>query len=145
MDYLKEIRELVVKGCELAGRPVKKGDFEIVYQPKNHIPKSLPNGKIAIYTFLYNDKFLKIGKAGKNSKARYQSHHYHTKSGKSTLANRLVKDDNFKAFVNEQNVKSWIKENCERYDIIIDKSYGNYFLNFIEGLLHYKYNPMFEG
>jgi hypothetical protein len=47
--------------------------------------------------------------------------------------------------VNANNVNQWIKDNYERFDVIIDAKHQKVALNFIEGLLHYKYNPKYEG
>ena len=145
IDYKKEISDLIVSSSKLTGKLITTSDFEIAYQGLNHKPKSLPKGKVAVYTFLYNGQFLKIGQTSYN--ARYQSHHYHTKSGRSTLANSLVNDPKMPT-VNTNNVNSWIKNNCERYDVLIDANKFSkdikFVLNFIEGLLQYKYNPKYE-
>lgn len=143
-DYTNEIKELIIKASALTGKPISEDSFYIEHQPINHSPKALPDGKMAVYTFVSNDEFLKIGKADKKSKARYQSHHYYIKSGSSTLARSLVKDSN-ESTINESNVRGWIISNCERFDIIIDSSLGSMTLDFIEGVLHYKYNPRYEG
>jgi hypothetical protein len=145
MNFIKEITDLIINASTVVGKPLTSSDFTIVYQPLMHIPLALPNNKMAIYTFVYNDEFLKIGQANVNSKARYQSHHYYTRSGRSTLANSLIDDSSMNSLVNTNNVNQWIKKNCERFDVIIDSKYGKYTLNFIEGLLHYKYNPRYEG
>lgn len=69
--------------------------MKVVYQPLNHKPLALPEGKMAVYTFVYNgNQFLKIGKAGPNSSPRYQSHHYYIDRGPSTLARSLVNNAN---------------------------------------------------
>ena len=143
-DYTNEIKELIIKASALTGKPISEDSFYIEHQQINHSPKALPNGKMAVYTFVSNDKFLKIGRAGKKSKARYQSHHYYIKSGSSTLARSLVNDTN-EPTITENNVRNWIISNCERFDVIIDASLGSMTLNFIEGMLHYKYNPRYEG
>lgn len=145
MNYSNEIKQLIIDASKLIGSPITEKDFYIEYQPLGHKPKALPKGKMAVYTFIYNGTFLKIGQANSKSKARYQSHHYYVDSGSSTLANSLLKDSNMSALVNENNITQWIKDNCERYDVIIDEKYGKTALNFIEGMLHYKYNPKYEG
>ncbi len=89
--------------------------------------------------------FLKIGQANVNSKARYQSHPYNVGSANSTLAKSLLNDQSMTGLVNITNVNQWIKDNCERFDVIIDSKHKKVALNFIEGLLHYKYNPKYEG
>ena len=143
--YKEEILNLVKGACELVGKPLLESQVYMVYQSLGHKPLQLPSGKMAVYTFVYQgSEFLKIGKAGPNSGPRYQSHHYHTKSGTSTLANSLVNDVNM-PMVNDSNVEEWIKNNCERYDVILDASLGNMLLDYIEGMLHYKYLPRYEG
>lgn len=135
---------MVEAACLIAGKPISDTQISIVYQQLNHDPIVLPEGKMAVYTFVYKgNQFLKIGKAGPNSKARYQSHHYYIKSGKSTLANSLVNDSTMS--VNANNITGWIKNNCERYDVILDASLGKMLLDYIEGMLHYKYLPKYEG
>lgn len=146
MGLKDEMAKLITDASAAIGKPMIEGiDFEVIHQPLNHMPLRLPNGKIAVYTFYYNGIFLKIGQANIKSKARYQSHHYHIKSGRSTLANSLVSDPTMNSIVNASNVTNWIRQNCERYDVLIDgNKYNKLTLNFIEGLLHYYYNPRYE-
>lgn len=47
--------------------------------------------------------------------------------------------------VDATNVTVWIKQNCERYDVILDASLGKMLPDYIEGMLHYKYLPKYEG
>lgn len=143
-DYIKEIERLIIEASKATGKKLTKNDFYISHQEKSHIPLRLPKGKMAVYTFIYNGEFLKIGQANKNSSARYQSHHYYVRSGKSTLANSLLNDVNMSSIVTSSNVTQWIKDNCERYDVIINEEHGKETLNFIEGLLQYKYKPRYE-
>lgn len=146
MNYKSEIENLITNTSAVTNTPLMLNqDIYIVYQPQKHTPLPLPKGKMAVYTFVYNGIFLKIGQANKKSKARYQSHHYYIKSGKSTLANSLMKSNLISTPINTTNVTQWIKDNCERYDIIIDEKFGKYTLNFIEGLLHHQYKPKYEG
>lgn len=55
----------------------------------------LEDGKMGIYMFcyMYKDKevFLKIGKAGEKTKARFSTQHYCINKTKSTLAKSLIK------------------------------------------------------
>lgn len=144
IDYGKEIENLITNASKAIGKELTKTDFYINYQGKCHSPQKLPAGKMAVYTFIYNGEFLKIGQANKKSSARYQSHHYYIKSGKSSLANSLLKDESMSSIVTKLNVAQWIKSNCERYDVIINEELGKQTLNFIEGLLQYKYKPKYE-
>jgi len=46
----------------------------------------------------------------------------------------LLKDTTMSSLVNPETVKSWIKSNCERYDVIIDGTkFDKYTLNFVDG------------
>lgn len=146
MDLKEDIAKLITDASFAIGKPMIEGvDFDMFYQGLNHNPHALPKGKIAVYTFYYDDQFLKIGQANINSKARYQSHHYYIKSGPSTLANSLLVDATMIEIVNESNVTEWIKSNCERFDVIIDGlKHDKMTLNFVEGLLHYYYRPKYE-
>lgn len=146
MGLKEDIAKLITDASYAIGKPMIEGvDFDMFYQGLNHKPYALPKGKIAVYTFYYDNQFLKIGQANINSKARYQSHHYHIKSGSSTLANSLLDDDTMNGIVSTSNVTKWIKTNCERFDVIIDGSkHDKMTLNFVEGLLHYYYRPKYE-
>ena len=93
MGLKKDIAKLITDASKAIGKPMIEGeDFNMIHQPLKHKPLALQKGKIAVYTFYYKGQFLKIGQANSNSGARYQSHHYHIKSGVSTLANSLIKD-----------------------------------------------------
>ena len=64
MGLKEEIAKLITDASAAIGKPMIEGiDFEIIHQPLNHTPLSLPNGKMAVYTFYYKRNFLKIGKA----------------------------------------------------------------------------------
>lgn len=100
---------------------------------------------MAVYMFLFNSDFLKIGKANHRSNARFCSHHY-SLSAPSTLAKSLLADYEMISFnITPSNVKDWIKTNCRRIDIIIDADLGVFALDLIEGIMHYKYEPRYEG
>lgn len=147
MGFDRDIAKMITDTSAAIGKPMVEGiDFYMVHQPLGHTPLALPKGKMAVYTFCHNGQFLKIGQANINSKARYQSHHYHLKSGSSTLANSLVNDPKMSSLVNPSNINQWIKNNCERFDVIIDgNKHDKMTLNFIEGLLHYFYRPTYEN
>lgn len=142
LSTIEDITSLIVNESANTGKPILASEFSIIYQPKGHNPLKLPDGKMAVYTFIYNDKFLKVGQAQCNP--RYQSHHYHT-SQISSLGKSLVNDPSMSQLVNSTNVKTWVRSNCERFDVLFDIQLGKITLNFIEGLLQYKYQPKYEG
>lgn len=146
MNLIKEIYSLIFDVSSILGKPIEKESIEIINRGKPHKPESLPAGKMGVYLFLYDDVFLKIGKAGPKSNARFYSQHYNPKSAKSTLAASILSDStNSYEGVGEENVGDWIKENCTRIDIIVDSYLGIFALELIEAALHYKYEPIYEG
>jgi len=56
----------------LAGHALVMEDLEVVFCPAPHDPpRRLPAGRMAIYGFWAGGRWLKIGKAGQKSAARY--------------------------------------------------------------------------
>lgn len=147
---IKELKNLIIETTKLAGKPfIYDKDFKIIHQPVGHKPAKLEEGFMAVYTFLWNDTFLKVGQVGAKSNARYQSQHYLTFRNRldaSTLARSITDDSSMNYLgLNDDTVGEWIKNNCERFDVLIDAKYGKIVLNFIEGLLQYKLEPKYEG
>lgn len=127
---------------------IKDGDIEIEdlgvpHQP----PKTIPEGKMAVYSFFYNGKALKVGKAGPKSKARYTSQHYSAGSAPSTLAASLESkpEEIGLTKLDVSNSKEWLKENTQRINFIINSSLGVDALNLIEAFLIAKLSPIYEG
>ncbi|MDY6063525.1 MAG: hypothetical protein SPI51_00755 [Candidatus Enterosoma sp.] len=144
MGLKEDIAKLITDASTAIGKPMIEGaDFDIIHQPLKHKPVPLQKGKIAVYTFYYNGDFLKIGQSVDNS--RYQSNHYTECKGQSRLANSIKADQKMMAVVGNSRIDDWIKNNCERYDVLIDASkHDKMTLNFVEGLLHYYYKPKYE-
>src|SRR5436309_10093554 len=92
-DIEKALREFA------AARAFDLCVFEIEYLAAPHKPPSrLPPGKMAVYGFwLEGWRWLKIGKAGPNSSARYAYQHYNGRAG-STCAGSLQSDPNMPVF-----------------------------------------------
>jgi hypothetical protein len=131
---------------EILGKEINRSKYKIIDRGIPHEPKSLPKNTMGVYIFLYKGKFLKIGKAGPNSNARFLSQHYNPNSAKSTLAKSILSDKRMENLgINELNVGTWIKNNCRRIDIILDKDLGIFALELVEAILHYKYEPVYEG
>lgn len=146
MDYVAEFDEIIREVSGALGKTLDKRKYEIVDRGVPHIPKLLPAGKMGIYTFWYDGKFLKIGKAGPKSNARYFSQHYLPNSARSTLAASILNDKRMQGkCISEDNVGTWIKNNCRRIDILMDADLGIFSLELVEAALHYKYEPVYEG
>jgi hypothetical protein len=135
-----------LKALELTGTKVDASKIVVDDLGCPHTSKGLPHGKMAIYTFQRGNRYLKIGKAGPNSDARFRSQHYNPNRAKSNLAKSLLDDPDMAAFnLNEKNIEKWIKNNVRRIDILIEQDVGILVLNFLETFLHCKYRPKYEG
>lgn len=146
MNTLICIEEIISDVTSVLDKPIERTRFEVIDRGVPHVPVSLPEGKMGVYIFLYEDRFLKIGKVGLNSNARFKSQHYLPYSSKSNLAKSILSDETMICKgINEKNVGDWIKNNCQRVDVLIDSSLGIFSLGLIEAVLHYKFEPIYEG
>ncbi|MHC1694003.1 MAG: hypothetical protein AB9835_01740 [Eubacteriales bacterium] len=146
INYSKEYYEIIEKVSSLLGKPINTDSIEVIYRGMPHIPKGLKPGMMGVYTFIYKDTFLKIGKAGPNSSARFLSQHYNPHSAMSTLAASILADTEMNNLgITESSVGEWIKNNCIRIDILMHADLGIFALELVEAILHYKYNPKYEG
>lgn len=146
-DYRSEIENLIRRELALLGRESDADKIKVVDLGVPHTPRKLEAGTMAVYTFNLEGKFLKIGKVGSESPARFTYQHYKASGSPSTLAKSLLEDSSMKEryLLNESNVSGWIKEHCQRIDILIPVELGIFTLNLIEAVLHYKYEPVYEG
>jgi hypothetical protein len=143
-----EILGNLIEVLRLAGIAYNNGDIEIEDLGVPHLPpKTIPEGKMAVYSFFYNGKALKVGKAGPKSKARYTSQHYSAGSAPSTLAASLENEPE-KIGLRKPDVansKEWLKKNTQRINFIINSSLGVDVLNLVEAFLIAKFSPVYEG
>jgi hypothetical protein len=125
-----------------------------------HRGHKLPEGVCAVYVFSlstdYGDqvpagrnRILKIGKAGCNSNARFQSQHYNPSSAPSNLAHSLLEAKIFWLYLgitemSETNVRSWIEENTDRDNFYLSASDASR-LSRLEIYLRGRLGPVFEG
>ena len=151
-----EIDDIIQNVSETLGKQFPRNAYSIIIKDKgkSHLTEDLPKEKMGVYAFYYKENtntpgiFLKIGKAGPNSNARWKNQHYDPHSSKSNLSKSLLTDNSFKnkTGINEQNVGQWIKDNTQRIEIIMDyKALGIFALELVESSLHYKYEPKYEG
>ncbi len=126
---------------------INRNMYNIEFLPFPHIkPTYLKKGYSAVYIFIYNDTFLKIGKANSKSTARFCNQHYNPNSCQSNLAKALLNDEDFKHLnLNVNNISEWIQKNLTRINIMIDNKCGKAATELIESILHYKYRPKYEG
>ncbi len=137
MKYIEEITRQL-------GYALSEDDYFIEDMGCPHTqPKKMPNGYAAVYIFVYQNEFLKIGKANANSHARFVSQHYGF-SAISTLAKSICSDERFTSIgVSRENVKLWMMENLQRINIYVKANKAT--TELIEAILHYAFRPRYEG
>lgn len=138
-----------LKALKLAGLTLESNRISVDDLGCPHTPRGLPKGKIAIYTFQRDGRYLKIGKAGPKSNAQFRNQHYGPRRAKSNLAKSLLADPDLVMFsLTENNIDQWIRNNIRRIDILIDlvdEQTDIFVLNFLEAFLHCKFRPKYEG
>lgn len=145
MDILTEIKPFMYKMLNEVKIYPNEEQIKAIDRGKPH-KSTFVTGKMYVYTFRYDGEFLKIGKAGSNSKARLYSQHYHPGSSQSNLAKSIMLDPKMSdKLLTNSTVGDWIKNNVDRIDIEIDAALGVFALNFIESILHCLYQPRYEG
>jgi hypothetical protein len=113
---------------------------------ETHRPARLPKGLFAVYIFVYQNIVLKVGKvSGTKNNDRYYQHHYLVKGASSTLAKSIMQDADYSHLVKDGNVREWIVNNTERYNIQIPKELGANFIHFVEAFFIIRFNPKYEG
>lgn len=129
-------------------------EIEVLKAP--HQSFNLPKGNQAIYIFEKDGIFFKIGKVGEKTNNRFRYQHYKPNSNGSTLAKSILNNRENKSLrevfnseilnsLSDENIESFIKQNMNRINIYMDISLGEFYLNLLEALLHYRLNPVFEG
>lgn len=147
MDYPLEFSSLIARVSLATGRAISSDDYEIIDRGIPHTPPTkIPIGKMAVYCFIHNGRFLKVGKANAKSKERYCYQHYNPKSAPSTLAMSILKDNDYADMqLDDSMIGTWIKNNCQRVDVLIKEELGVFALDLIEKVLQYRYEPKYEG
>jgi len=124
---ISSIEELIIEVIEAYKKVTKELDkefkFEVKKHGKQHEQDKMTDREIAVYMFFDKDKALKIGKANIGSKGRFETHHYkcayrYTKDGRkdqSRLANKIIRDEKFKAQI-EDDIPKFIKDNKKERD-----------------------------
>jgi hypothetical protein len=150
-DWRDELETALAKFltvAELADDPIAKSDIAVEYLNAPHRPPGrLPVGMMAVYGFWGDGVWLKIGKVGPNSHARYTTQHYRAGSARSTLAGSLVADPRMRTVAGLDPVKAgdWIKANTHRVNILLPSSRDRALLSLLEAFLHLRLKPRYEG
>jgi hypothetical protein len=150
-DWRSDIEQAVADFrtvAELAGHPISSSELECEFLPAPHrAPSRLPTARMAVYCFWNDGTWLKVGKAGPNSQARYTSQHYNPASAASTLARSLMHDARMKTVDGFTNAipGDWIKRFCCRVNILVPAHLRPELLSLLEAFLHVRLKPLYEG
>jgi hypothetical protein len=145
---LNSLLEDFQKVVALAGVSLSPAALSFEAVPAPHKPPSgLPNGKAAVYVFIWNGLCLKVGKVGPKSHARYTSQHYNPASSNSNLAKSLVAGHEKICVptISDGNVGEWIKNNVDRVNFLLSVECGIPVLTLLESFLQCRLKPVFEG
>jgi len=143
---MKNTLENFLQALKLTGINLAMDDLILNDLGCPHEPRGLPDGMMAVYAFQFQGQYLKIGKAGARSNARFRHQHYSANGAGSTLAKSLLNDPDFSRYaLTEEHIESWIKQNVWRQDILLQADKGPFVLNFLEAFLHCAYQPKYEG
>jgi len=128
--------------------------------PAPHAGRKLPPGKCAVYVFSLSEMYgsnvqagvhrvLKVGKAGSNCNARFQSQHYNVKSAPSTLAGSLIRTTVLWHYLGIKSLdisgaRRWIEQNTDRDNFYIDIG-DEGLLGKLEKFMKGRLGPVFEG
>lgn len=140
MRSLAEVDQLVaafVDAARLASVQVRGDQIGREFLPAPHRrPSRLPADVQAVYAFVFNDRCLKVGKAGPKTRARFTSQHYLPNSAISTLAKsilinraRLVDSvpldsvDEIES-LSEVSVGAWIERSTSRINLYLPVEFG---------------------
>lgn len=132
----------------LSGHPINRDEFEVEFLSAPHRPPTrLPDNKVAVYGFWGDGSWLKIGKAGPNSHARYSSQHYCPGSARSTLAGSLLKDHHMRTVgtFSLDAPGTYVKAETSRFNILMEAQRHGELLPLLEAFLHLRLKPRYEG
>jgi len=135
------------KVAKLADHEFSGPVWEIEFLPAPHKAPGLPVSKMAIYAFWGDGGWLKIGKAGPNSDARYRSQHYVRDRARSSLAGSLLSDEGLlsRYSINPESCGGWIKSNTHRCNILLSVTPPRTLLALLEAFLHHRLKPRYES
>jgi hypothetical protein len=119
-----------------AGLGKLRSPIQHEFQPAPHHSHGLRKGKCAVYVFSLSEiagsnclagpnRVLKVGKAGPNSNARFQSQHYDSTRARSTVAGSLLRSRILWPYLGISNltegiVGQWIRNNLDRDNFYLD-------------------------
>jgi hypothetical protein len=159
MSDIDEVVKAFSTWAETYGHGPARAEVRVQSLGRPHRPEALAVGWQGVYCFRYDDIWLKVGKAGPNSGARWVSQHYKPGRAQSTLAFSLLKYGHFATsehpslpqlqqqlrLVSTDEIAAWIKRHTERVNLLIRAEMGTGGLAQLETIAHRLLDPVFEG
>ena len=135
-----------IEVARLGGVELSPNELSAEFLPAPHrAPTRLPVGTMAVYAFWGDGGWLKVGKVGPNSNARYTSQHYSAGSALSTLAGSLTASRPADAGFDPADCGAWIKSRTHRLNVLMPATRPRELLSLLEAFLHLRLRPRFEG
>ena len=145
----EQLRDDFLIVAKLGGIKIQRSDICIDEIPRGRHEKlkDLPKGKTAVYVFSYKERFLKVGRVGPRSQARYKSQHYNPCSSRSNLAKSLLKNESAARdhCLTVENVGGWIKDKTDRVNFILEVNVDKRTSKLLEAFAQCRLKPIFEG
>lgn len=146
-DQIAAALDDFVQVAQLSGETITAPVWNLDFRPAPHRSSGLPAGMMAIYAFWGDGVWLKIGKVGANSDARFRSQHYLPGSARSTLAGSILADTDLsiRCAIDTSACGDWIRANTHRCNVLLPASYPKSLLSLLEAFLHHRLKPRYEG
>ena len=132
--------------ADLGGVQLKRIELDVEYLDAPHrAPSRLPLDKMAVYGFWGDGGWLKIGKAGPNSGARYTSQHYNPGSAPSTLSASLSKDPRMATVESFDPAVpgEWIRASTHQVNVLLPADQPKELLSLLEAFLQLRLRPRY--
>ena len=139
---------------------LRANDVEVALLGVPHTPVAMRKGWQGVYAFAFGTVWLKVGKAGPNSNARWVSPHYKATRSLSNLAWSLLRYTRLSSFnhprlptnlrtqlmvVPPDALGDWIKKHTARVNFTIRAELGPVALDRLERIAQDVLKPVFEG
>jgi len=121
--------------------------YEVDIRWPPHTPPAALKGRGAVYSFFWPERgeFLKVGKAGSRTEARYRYQHYGDQA-RSTLFKDLKENCEVLGVpCDDGALKEWMYANLAQADILLAPGYAPFVLSLLEAFLHLRWSPRYEG
>jgi hypothetical protein len=152
-----EIEAIVAEFAKACGR---SDQIKAEFLPAPHRPRALQSGWQGVYAFRFQGVWLKVGKVGPKSNARWVSQHYNARAAMSNLAWSLLRYAHYGdtedprlpqslklrlQALDADTIGDWLKQHTDRCNILIIESLGKDALAQLETEMIAALRPVFEG